>query len=148
MSIHPEFAERILNGEKQVEFRRRPLGRDATHIVIYATAPVRAVVGVAEIDGVEHASPRALWSTFGPVGGIARDKFFDYFAGVSAGYAYRLGAVMWCATPLPLGRSGLPTRAPQAFQYLLARTLDSVLKRCVFEKDDSVDDRWLTLHCS
>jgi predicted transcriptional regulator len=131
MSIRPEFAERILNGEKQVEFRRRPLGRGATHMVIYATTPVCAVVGVAEIERVERASPASLWSTFRHVGGIGRAEFFEYFSGVAEGCAYVLGHVLWCSTPLALGTGGLPARAPQAFQYLGAHTLDGVLESCV-----------------
>jgi predicted transcriptional regulator len=128
MSIHPMFAERILRGEKLVEFRRRPVGGHVTHIVIYATAPVRAVVGVAEINGVRQASPAVLWKAFGRVGGIERAKFFEYFEGVVEGFAYVLGGARFCA-PLRLGSDGLPPRAPQAFQYLEARTLEAVLRR-------------------
>src|SRR5690606_33621434 len=90
MSIHPEFADGILRGTKQVEFRRRPLGRQATHIVIYATAPICAVVGVAEIQRVESATPDALWRAFSEVGGVDRQRFFGYFAGVAEGFAYVL----------------------------------------------------------
>ena len=129
MSIHPEFAERILRGEKLVEFRRRPVGSHVTHIVIYATAPVRAVVGVAEVTGVRHASPAVLWKAFGRVGGIQRAKFFEYFEGVVEGFAYVLGGPQVCESPLRLGRDGLPPRAPQAFQYLEARTLEAVLRK-------------------
>jgi predicted transcriptional regulator len=131
MSIHPEFAKRILNGEKQVEFRRRPLGRGTTHMVIYATTPVCAVVGVAEIERVERASPASLWSTFRHVGGIGRTEFFEYFSGVVEGCAYVFRHVLWCSTPLALGTGGLPSRAPQAFQYLGAQTLDGVLESCI-----------------
>ncbi len=129
MSIHPQFAERILRGEKQVEFRRRPLGRLVTHIVIYATAPVCAVVGVAEIQRVERGSPTVLWHAFSSVGGIERAKFFGYFAGVLEGFAYVLERAQACESPLRLGKVGLPTRAPQAFQYIETRTLDAVLSK-------------------
>ncbi len=130
MSIHPRFAEGILRGEKLVEFRRRPLGRRATHIVIYATAPTRAVVGVAEIERAESGTPSALWEAFASVAGIARSEFFEYFSGTDEGFAYVLGRVRICSAPLMLGRSGLPTRPPQAFQYLDARTLDVVIHHC------------------
>jgi predicted transcriptional regulator len=129
MSIHPEFAERILSGEKRVEFRRRPLGRFVTHIVIYATAPVCAVIGVAEIQRVERGTPTALWDAFSRIGGIERGKFFGYFNGALEGFAYVLERAQSCASPLRLGKVGLPMRAPQAFQYLETRTLDAVLRK-------------------
>lgn len=50
-SIHPQFADLILSGEKKFEFRRIPAKRDIDKILIYATAPVCAVVGeVKEMD--------------------------------------------------------------------------------------------------
>lgn len=128
MSIHPQFAHRIISGDKLVEFRRRPLGRLTTHIVVYATAPVQAVIGVAEVERVVHASPAALWRAFSSVGCIERAAFFAYFTGVTSGFAYVLGKVRGC-DPLPLGREGLPSKAPQAFQYLDVATLDAVLDR-------------------
>jgi predicted transcriptional regulator len=127
MSIHPEFADRILRGEKRVEFRRRAAAKQVTHIVIYATSPVRAVVGVAEIERVEHASPSSLWSSFGAVGGIGRSDFFNYFEGVVQGSAYVVKRAYCCAKPVPLGVDGLPETPPQAFQYVGDQTLDAVL---------------------
>jgi predicted transcriptional regulator len=129
MSIHPEFAARILAGEKLVEFRRRGAARHLTHILIYATSPICAVVGVAEVERTERGSPGALWESFGNVGGISRSDFFSYFSGVLEGAAYVLGETWLCAIPASLGRQGLPCTAPQAFQYVDARALDAVLGR-------------------
>ncbi len=50
-SIHPQYAEAILAGTKSVEFRRTPLADDVTHVVVYATAPTKMVVGIFEVDG-------------------------------------------------------------------------------------------------
>jgi len=131
VSLHPEFAARILRGEKRVEFRRRALGRDTTDLIIYATAPVRAVVGVAEIERVKQGSPTSLWNAFRGVAGIERGPFFDYFEGVTEGFAYVLGPVRACASPLRLGMAGLPMNPPQAFQYITTRTLDAVLRKAL-----------------
>jgi predicted transcriptional regulator len=127
MSIHPEFANRIIGGQKLVEFRRRAASRPVTHILIYATSPVSAVIGVAQVERLERASPRALWDIFGAVGGIGRGDFFRYFSGVEEGFAYVLEKTWSCAVPVPLGRQGLPRSAPQAFQYVHSRTLAAVL---------------------
>ena len=39
MSIHPVYANAILTGDKKVEFRKRRLAADVTHVLVYATAP-------------------------------------------------------------------------------------------------------------
>ncbi len=127
MSIHPEFATRILAGEKLVEFRRRAAARPVTHILIYATSPICAVVGVAEVERVERGSPASLWRAFGNVGGIDRASFFDYFSGVREGFAYVVRRTWLCPSPINLGREGLPRTAPQAFQYVDDKTLRTVL---------------------
>jgi predicted transcriptional regulator len=126
MSIRPEFASRLLSGEKRVEFRRRPAARSVTHILIYATSPVCAVVGVAEVERLEHGTPQSLWRAFGSVGGIERSDFFQYFANADQGCAYVVRKT-WRCTPVRLGRKGLPATAPQAFQYVRPSTLEAVL---------------------
>jgi predicted transcriptional regulator len=127
MSIRPEFATRLLSGEKRAEFRRRPATRNVTHILIYATSPVCAVVGVAEIEGIEHGTPQTLWRAFRLVGGIGRSDFFQYFENAAWGCAYVVRRTWSCASPIRLGRKGLPLTAPQAFQYVHPSTLQAVL---------------------
>ena len=127
MSIRPEFANRLLSGEKRVEFRRRPAARNVTHILIYATSPICAVVGVAEIERLEHGTPEKLWRAFRLVGGIGRSDFFDYFANADRGCAYVVRRIWPCTSPVPLGRKGLPSMAPQAFQYVRPSILEAVL---------------------
>jgi predicted transcriptional regulator len=129
MSIHPQFAERLLAGSKRVEFRRRAASRPLTHILIYATLPVGGVVGVAEVERLERGSPVHLWAVFASVAGIDRASFFSYFDGVEEGFAYVVRRVWACSAPIPLGRDGLPKLPPQAFQYVGARTLDAVLSK-------------------
>ena len=45
MSIHPQYADAIVAGRKRAEFRKRPLAADIDVVLIYATAPVRAIIG-------------------------------------------------------------------------------------------------------
>lgn len=129
MAIHPKFAGKILSSTKRVEFRRRSTSRTVTHLVIYATSPVCAVVGVAEIKRLEKGSPGHLWREFRDVGGIDRESFFAYFSGSSEGCAYVLGEIWKCVPPIALGSDGLPSRAPQAFQYLDERALQALLEK-------------------
>ena len=49
ISIHPEYAEKILTSEKTYELKTRLPHDKPECMIIYATAPISAVVGTAEI---------------------------------------------------------------------------------------------------
>ncbi|GAA2420127.1 hypothetical protein GCM10009856_32440 [Mycolicibacterium llatzerense] len=72
LSIHPQFAEAIMDGRKLVEFRKRPLANDVTIVWVYATAPVQRVIGYFEVDRTVTAAPHVLWRRFSKVGCIER----------------------------------------------------------------------------
>ncbi|SFO06949.1 ASCH domain-containing protein [Amycolatopsis rubida] len=58
MSLRPRFAEAILDGTKTIELRRtRVSAPPGTKLVLYASAPTMAVVGIATLIGIEIASP-------------------------------------------------------------------------------------------
>ncbi|MEZ4300922.1 MAG: hypothetical protein R3B70_38665 [Polyangiaceae bacterium] len=146
MSIKPHYAFRLLSGQKRVEFRRRAAAKKITHIVVYATKPVGAVVGVLEISDLAQGTPQALWRSFSHVGGIQRGDFFDYFSGSRTGVAYVVGKAWSCAKRRALGQFGLPSAPPQALQYLSYAT---VKKLGAQESRGAVDfDTWLTRYRS
>ena len=60
ISIKPEYVEKIFNGEKKWEYRRKTPNTDVKKMVIYATAPVSAVVGEAEIKSIFLARAATL----------------------------------------------------------------------------------------
>lgn len=129
MSIHPEFAEAILAGTKQVEFRKRPIAGDVTHVVVYATAPVSAIVGAFTVRAQETADPETLWLRFAHVAGIGRLGFFDYFADHRDGVGIRVGEVLTLDAPMALAEGAGVCRPPQSFQYLDQPTAKRVLAR-------------------
>lgn len=45
LSIHPEYVEKILAGEKTVELRRLLPRQNVEKIYIYSTSPVKKIVG-------------------------------------------------------------------------------------------------------
>lgn len=118
LSIHPEYAHGILAGTKRVEFRRRAFGQPVTHVVVYATAPESRVLGYFAVDGVDVASPRELWRRHGGHGLISKEKFVEYFAGRTAGYAIRVGDVVRLETPQKLRVATGHETPPQSFAYV------------------------------
>lgn len=93
LSIKPEFAEKILSGEKTYEFRRTTF-RDADAVdtvYLYASSPVQRIVGAFTIGQVIEAPPEDLWQRFGDKSGIAsEDRFMRYYEGTKKGYAYEV----------------------------------------------------------
>ncbi|WP_280406358.1 ASCH domain-containing protein [Nocardia brasiliensis] len=118
MSIHPQYAKAIVCGKKRVEFRKRPLARDVTHVIVYATAPVKAVVAAFEVKGQQVLPPSELWRRFRMVGGISKRDFFAYYADGVAGVGIEVGKVFTPPEPLSLcGDFGI-ARPPQSYQYI------------------------------
>jgi predicted transcriptional regulator len=117
-SIKPQYADAILAGSKEVEFRRTSLAEDVSHVVIYATAPIKKIVGTFEVEGVERSVPDALWKTYSQVGGIAHDAYADYFEGADTAYAIKVRSPRQLPQPLALTDLSPGLRAPQSYQYL------------------------------
>lgn len=120
ISIHPEYADKILAGEKRLEYRRRWAAIPVDVLVIYATAPVQRVVGLAKIESVFHGSKTRLWELgkdYG--GGISRRKLYAYLAGKKEAVAIALGschAFDVALDPHVLFDSAF--KPPQSFRYL------------------------------
>lgn len=127
MSIHPRYAEGILSGTKRVEFRKRRMADDVTHVVVYATAPVSAVVCAFTVVEQHTLEPRSLWQRFKEVAGIGKQDFMSYYSGYSTGTGIAVGEVTRPSEPLCLkSRLGI-ARPPQSFQYLSEETARTTL---------------------
>jgi len=123
MSIKPEFAARILSGEKRVEFRKQAFRADVSHVVIYSTTPIGAIVGVCEVDGVFVAAPSTVWRKFAAVAGIRRAGFATYYTNRRRAVAIRVAKPVRFSAPVPLSSIG-ERRPPQSFRYLPTSSLD------------------------
>jgi predicted transcriptional regulator len=117
LSIHPRHAKAILNGEKTVELRRTRVPDDVSHVVVYATSPMKIVIGWFEVDAVERDLPSRLWKKHGPATGVTATEFRAYFDGADEGTAISVGRVVALRKPVDLSTlwSSPP---PQSFGYL------------------------------
>jgi predicted transcriptional regulator/DNA-binding XRE family transcriptional regulator len=121
LSIHPEYTDKIMEGTKTVELRRRfPLtAAPGTVVYIYSTSPIRALVGRAEISDVNKLPLSQIWRKFSKPAGIKRKDFDSYFNGLHEGFALQFSNVK--ALPRPLTLSELRDRfgfqPPQSFLY-------------------------------
>lgn len=125
MSIRPEFAGAILSGDKVVEFRKRPVADDVSHVLIYATMPVGALLGWFAVRGQKTMSPKRLWSTFREVGGITKSRFFEYYDQREHGTGILVESVGQFPMPVSLADLDTRLRPPQSFQYLTTTQSDT-----------------------
>ena len=122
ISLHPQHADKILNGSKTVEFRRRFPNPD--HITdalvwLYSSSPVKAVVAVARVEGVDWLPVRQLWTDYQTRGGIDWPTFHQYFSGVAHGFAIKLTDITSLGQRIPqssLRQVGF--HVPQSYRYV------------------------------
>jgi predicted transcriptional regulator len=118
MSIHPDYAEAIVSGRKCAEFRKRPLAADIDVVLIYATAPVQAIVGWFEVSGTVRSSPAEIWRRLHSQGGISRTEFTTYYAGSIQGVALLVGKVERFSELVALSVLSPRPAIPQSFSYI------------------------------
>jgi predicted transcriptional regulator len=119
LSIKPEFAEKIFNGTKRVEFRRSIFrSNNISRIVVYASSPVQKIIGEFEIDEIISGSPEFLWNETSKEAGITKLYFDEYFGEKGEGYAIRIKSVKKYKNPLCLNLDFNISRPPQSFQYI------------------------------
>lgn len=116
ISIKPKYVRLILSGEKLYEYRKR-IPMEVETVVIYATAPVKQIVGEFKVDYVLSMTPKELWDKTHAHSGLTKDKFFKYFDVESIAHALSIKDVVVYEAPLNLSDINVK-RAPQSWQYL------------------------------
>ncbi|EJO79088.1 ASCH domain protein [Leptospira interrogans serovar Pomona str. Kennewicki LC82-25] len=102
LPIKPEFAHKIINGEKNIEFRKKFSSQEVETIVIYSSSPEKRVIGYATVDSIVIDTPDSLWKRFYKKGGIDKDRFSFYFNGKETGVGIRIKNVSRLKEALPL----------------------------------------------
>lgn len=120
LSLRPRFANAILAGTKTVELRRRPIkAPPGSTVVLYASAPTRAVVGVAKLHRSLVLDAEMAWEDHERELGLTRTEFDAYLDGRRA-HLLVLMDVRRLLEPVQLGRlrEGCDFRPPRSFRYV------------------------------
>lgn len=118
LPIKPEFAHKIINGEKNIEFRKKFSSQDVDTIVIYSSSPEQKVIGYATIASVVIDTPSSLWKRFSSKGGIDKARFSSYFSGKEKGIGIRIQTVSKLKEPVTPKQIGIMGAIPQNFKFL------------------------------
>jgi len=121
LAIKPEFAEKILDGGKEYEFRRTSFqnSEEIDLIFLYASSPVSKIVGLFTSDRVVEATPAELWTLFGSESGIDdKSRFMSYFEGVDTGFAIQVDQTHEFKDPIDQETVLENFSPPMSFNYL------------------------------
>ena len=121
LSLRPRYAHAILDGTKTVELRKRRVAASpGTDLILYATTPMRAVVGTARLQGTILCEPEAAWREHAASLGLERHEFERYLAGVTMACLLLLENVRRLQRPLSLAELTRTDsfRPPQSYRYV------------------------------
>jgi len=94
ISVESYYAERMLDGSKTVELRRRPIRiKEGSKLWVYSKLPRGQIELQAEVKKVAVGNPIAIWGKYGNRTGISRKEYFAYFNGAETAYAILIDCV-------------------------------------------------------
>jgi len=129
LSIKPKFCEKIINGDKSVEFRRRIFNANKIKSVyMYSTSPIKKIVGTFKIDSIVVGSPIELWRKFKQFSGIDEYEFFQYFGLRKMGFAIKIKAVEPYDPPIDPHTIIPNFIPPRSFRYIKSVNFLSIEK--------------------
>lgn len=119
ISLHPEHANKILSGNKKLEFRRVWATKPVKAVVIYATQPVQKIVAIGYVKQTHYGSPHKLWNIAKLIGGgLSRRSLYKYFEGKKSGYAIEFERIVKLKRPVHPESVFNSFHPPQSFTYL------------------------------
>ena len=118
LSIKPTYIEEIQKGNKGYEFRRAIFKNKPDEIVIYASSPVKKIIGSFSVGEIIEDTPDNLWNNFKEKAGINKKDFFEYFKGKTNGFALEIKEFKPLSEPFDPYKNMPQFRPPQSFAYI------------------------------
>jgi len=130
ISIKPEYALKIISGEKTIELRRKFPTEDVEGgiALIYATSPIQQIIGYTIITKVKRLSIHRLWKTCSKRACVSKEFFHSYFDGLDQGFALEMSEPIKLKQPIDIRRmeEEFLVSAPQSFRYAPDKVLDCI----------------------
>lgn len=130
LSIKPEHANKIFNGEKTIELRRVcPKLSEGDLVIVYVSSPVKAIQGAFEVGEILIGSPLGLWRKIKNKTGLSWTQFNSYFSNSEIAYGLEIKKTWTYASPIKLNllrKVWHNFTPPQSFRYLTDSERDSV----------------------
>ncbi len=118
LSIKPKYVKEIENGSKLYEFRKSIFKKNTNEIWVYASSPIKQIVGKIHIDSIIEDTPKNIWKNCKNFAGIKKEDFFKYFEGKEKGYAIKIKEYEIFKNPINPYGEGVNFTPPQSYAYL------------------------------
>ena len=118
LAVQPKYAVQLMDGTKRVEFRKTKFKQDVGTVYVYASSPIKQVVGCFEVKELVEGTPEGLWDQFKAVGGIDEVDYRAYYGEAEQGIAIVVGQVSKFSHPKELNEFTGSSTPPQSFVYL------------------------------
>lgn len=125
LSIKPEFAFKILSGQKKYEYRKTEFKKPIDKIFLYASSPIKKIIGEIKIDGILEDKPASLWDATQHLSGITKDFFDAYFNDKEKAYALCISSVKRYDKAINPKEKISGFNAPQSFCYTQIHSFES-----------------------
>lgn len=130
ISIKPIYALKIISGEKSIELRRKfpVVDIEGGIAVIYASSPIKGIIGYAIIENVRELPIDELWKKHNKQACVTKEFFYSYFNDIESGFALKLRKPVKLINPLDIRRmeEEFSLSAPQSFRYVPEKVLNSI----------------------
>ena len=117
LSISPEDIELIIKGKKKYDFRKFTCKKEVKTILLYATHPIKAIVGEAKILDIIKNTPENVWKITKDFAGMSKEAFDIYYCDKNVAIAYELGNIKIYKKPKSLKDFNLDI-VPRSFAYV------------------------------
>lgn len=122
MSSKPKYAEQIMRGSKTVELRRVAPNLDKLAVILlYESAPVKAITGYAFISAITKSSPSEVWGRYAGKAQLSKHDFDEDYQGADQACAIHLQEAVRLREPISLTdlrNEQILANPPQSYRYL------------------------------
>ncbi len=130
IAVKPEYANKLISGKKDIELRKmRPNVQPGDYAIIYASTPIKAVLGMGKIKSIIECSPSVLWDNYSDRLGIDKHIFFSYYDGYFNAVGIEFDMIK-AITPIKLEELRIVDpcfRPPQVYRYVTDKDILAVL---------------------
>lgn len=132
IAVKPEYAKKLISGEKDIELRKtKPHVQAGDYAIIYASAPAKVVLGYGKIKRIILCSPQEMWANFSTRLGIKEQDFLVYYSGSdkSVGIEFEMIKSINPISLDELRRVDPSFHPPQIYRYVSNEEIHKVLMK-------------------
>lgn len=114
ISIHKKYCDKIISGEKKVEFRKKVPKEGIEKVFVYETRSKRKckLIGYFTIKEIVHDTIGNLWDCYKEISGINKEGFYEYFKNYEKGYAIVIDKFYYAPIKIDIKKS------PQTYYFI------------------------------